>query len=350
MRDTRDTVKKGTRKPVSPRTSHRGRRLADVREFLFQPEQLLPLGFQAEDGQLDVVEWLKQNRHSVQAKLLEHGAVLLRGFAVSSAETFEECAKALCSDLFTEYGDLPRAKIALNIYESTPYPPDRSILFHHEGSHTHKWPLKQWFYCALPSTAGGCTPIADGRRIYAELDESLREEFGNKGLKYVRNFIPGLDVSWQDFFKTNNRAEVESICKTGGIECAWKGETLQTFRKSRAFAAHPKTGQMVFFNQILLHHVAGLPPQVRASLLTLYPETDLPRSVYFGDGSKIPDETIRQVEQLYARVAVRFQWQVRDILLVDNMLVAHGRDPYVGPRKILVAMGEMVQYTDLASA
>jgi hypothetical protein len=28
--------------------------------------------------------------------------------------------------------------------------------------------------------------------------------------------------------------------------------------------------------------------------------------------------------------------------MLDNMLVAHARNPYEGPRKILVAMGEMV--------
>jgi len=350
MRDIRDTAKKRARKRIAPRTAHRGRQPAGVREFLFQPGQPLPLGFQAQSDQVDVVEWLRENRSSVEEKLLDHGAVVLRGFSVPSVGTFEECARTLCSDLFTEYGDLPQAKVSLNVYESTPYPPDRSILFHHEASHTHKWPLKQWFYCVLPAAAGGCTPIADGRRVYAELDESLREEFASKGLRYVRNFIPGLDVSWQDFFKTKDRAVVESACKAAGIECGWKGDTLQTFRRCRAFAAHPKTGQMVFFNQILLHHVAGLAPQLRASLLTLYPEADLPRSVYFGDGSRIPGEAIQQVEQLYARVAVRFPWHARDVLLVDNMLVAHARDPYVGPRKILVAMGEMVQYNDPDSA
>jgi len=47
---------------------------------------------------------------------------------------------------------------------------------------------------------------------------------------------------------------------------------------------------------------------------------------------------------------VRFEWQPHDIALVDNMLVAHARDPYVGPRKILVAMGEMVHCADLAAA
>ena len=39
--------------------------------------------------------------------------------------------------------------------------------------------------------------------------------------------------------------------------------------------------------------------------------------------------------------AVAFPWERGDILMLDNMLVAHGRKPFTGPRKILVGMAEM---------
>jgi alpha-ketoglutarate-dependent taurine dioxygenase len=38
---------------------------------------------------------------------------------------------------------------------------------------------------------------------------------------------------------------------------------------------------------------------------------------------------------------VAFPWQKGDILMVDNMLAAHGREPFTGPRKIMVAMAEL---------
>ena len=34
----------------------------------------------------------------------------------------------------------------------------------------------------------------------------MREKFENLGLMYVRNFSDGLDVSWQTFFHTEDRA------------------------------------------------------------------------------------------------------------------------------------------------
>ena len=45
---------------------------------------------------------------------------------------------------------------------------------------------------------------------------------------------------------------------------------------------------------------------------------------------------------------MRADWQEGDIALLDNMLTAHARDPYSGPRKIVVAMGQMFAKKDLA--
>ena len=39
-------------------------------------------------------------------------------------------------------------------------------------------------------------------------------------------------------------------------------------------------------------------------------------------------------------VAAAALWQEVDVLLLDNMLVAHGRAPYTGARAILVGMAE----------
>lgn len=319
-----------------------------VTEGLLQPEQPLPLLLQPETTGVDPVGWLKANRDAVEARLLRHGSVLLRGFAVPSLGTFEQSAEALCPDLFGEYGDLPREGANRYVYKSTPYRSDQPILFHNEASHTHCWPLKQWFFCVMPAQHGGRTPLVDCRAVYDQLDPCIREEFRRKQLMYVRNFVQGLDVSWQEFFKTNDRSTAEEHCRAAAMQFEWKdGGQLRTSRRCQAVARHPKTGEKVFFNQIQLHHVSCLPLATRKAMLSLFSEEDLPRNVYFGDGSKIDDEIVTKISEIYRRTAVSFNWQQGDILLVDNMLTAHGRDPFVGPRKIVVAMGEMVRSTDL---
>ena len=77
--------------------------------------------------------------------------------------------------------------------------------------------------------------------------------------------------------------------------------------------------------------------------MSLFKEEDYPRHVYFGDGTPIDEPVIDAISEAYRRAALSFAWQERDILILDNMLTAHGRNPFVGPRKIVVAMGEMFE-------
>ena len=73
----------------------------------------------------------------------------------------------------------------------------------------------------------------------------------------------------------------------------------------------------------------------------MFREEDLPRNVYYGDGSRLEDGVVAEISEVYKQLAVRFQWQPGDVVMLDNMLVAHARDPFEGARKILVAMAEI---------
>ncbi|WP_437713070.1 amino acid adenylation domain-containing protein [Sorangium sp. So ce448] len=303
----------------------------------------LPLVVKPAVADVDLAAWAREERAFVEAQLLRHGAVLFRGFPIKSAPEFEQVAQAVCGELFGEYGDLPREKTGQHIYSSTPYPADKAILFHNESSHLPRWPLKQWFFCVQAAPEGGATPIVDCRRLHEALAPDVRERFRRSGLLYVRNFTPGFDVDWQDFFHTADPAVVEERCRAGGMRCEWlAGGRLRISQRGPAVLSHPKTGEQVFFNQIQLHHPAYLEAPVRESLLAMVGEQWLPRNVTYGDGAPIEVETTRALGEAYERCAVRFPWQEGDIILLDNMLVAHGRDPFSGPRKIVVAMGEMI--------
>src|SRR6185503_1209135 len=167
--------------------------------------------------------------------------------------------------------------------------------------------------------------------------------FEEKKLMYVRNYSNGLDVSWQEFFHTMDRSAVESYCRKAGIDFEWRGDDrLRTRQICDAVSTHPKTGERVFFNQIQLFHVSCMDPEVRSSLSRLLPEEEFPRNIYYGDGSRIEDSITDQIGAIYEKHAVSFAWEAGDILLLDNMLMAHSRNPYVGPRQINVAMGEMI--------
>src|SRR3954454_4143136 len=311
-------------------------------QFLPGRDGALPLVFVPVMDNVDLAEWAASHRAEIEGHLNEYGALLFRGFGLEGVPDFERVAAAIAPDLHADYGDLPPEATSQRIYGSTPYPADKMILFHNESSHLTEWPLRQFLSCVLPSETGGETPLLDCRAVCDALDPALLREFADKGLMYVRNFSEGVDVPWQEFFHTTNREEVERACSEAGMDYEWtSGGGLRVRTRAPAVATHPRTGAKVFFNQIQLHHVRCLDPETRAALVQLFDEDDLPRNVLFGDGTPIPDEVVDRLGEIYEELSVEFPWDAGDMVVLDNMLVAHARRPFTGARKVLVAMAEM---------
>ncbi|SED57850.1 non-ribosomal peptide synthetase [Pseudomonas anguilliseptica] len=327
-------------KKLAPRTSAAPRPLIKTRPLMDGRD--FPLLIEPATPDLDPVGWARSSRDLIDTLLCRHAGLLLRGFALHSPQDFEAFAEAIHPGLFGGYGDLPKKEGGRNIYRSTPYPEREMILYHNESSHLPRAPRKQWFFCEQPSPVGGATPIVDCRELYRRLPTELAQTFESKGLLYVRTFTKRLDVSWQEFFKTDERAEVEAQCRASGTEFVWlANDELQTRTRCPAVIRHPLSGERSFFNQVQLHHVHCLEPEVREDLLALVGLERMPRHVYFGDGSSIDDEVMALLGRLYEECAVRFDWQRGDVVMLDNLLAAHARDPYEGPRKIAVAMGDL---------
>jgi alpha-ketoglutarate-dependent taurine dioxygenase len=313
-------------------------------------ETTYPLIIQPAIDDLDLIHWAQGNLEVIEEELSKYGSLLFRDFGVNSVAAFEQFVQTIRPDLYGDYGDLPREEVSGNVYHSTPYPENKTILFHNESSHLHRWPMKQWFHCIKAAQEGGETPIVDCRKIYQRLDPQIRECFKQKQLMYVRNFFEGLDVSWQSFFHTNDKTVVEAYCRKASLDFEWTAHNgLRTYQICPGVARHPKTGEMVFFNQIQLHHMSCLEPDVRDSMLSLFSEQDLPRQVYYGDGSPIEDAVMQEISNVYWETAVSFTWQEGDILMLDNMLTAHARNPFKGERKIVVALAEMISVNDVIS-
>ncbi len=300
----------------------------------------LPFILQAKTQDLPLVDWSRENINFLEAKLYEVGAILFRNFSPMSTEDFERFLRATGGDLVRyRQASTPRSHISGSIYSSTEYPPDQIIPLHNEISYACQWPMKLGFQCVTPANSEGETPLADSRQVYENIPVRIRQKFEEKGVRYVRNYGTGLDLSWETAFATTNRAEVERYCEGARIEAHWYGKNaLRTTQISQATATHPHTHESVWFNQAHLFHTSNLPIDIRNSLLDCVPEANLPRQAYYGDGTPLEMEDLEHIRQVYQDQMVLFTWQQHDILLIDNMLTAHGRAPFTGSRKILVGM------------
>ncbi|OUM08463.1 syrP protein [Pseudomonas syringae] len=315
---------------------------AKVRLSLLDPTSSLPVVIEPADAGLDGLAWASEHRAPIESLLCRHGAILFRGFGLDSVALFENFAEALSPGLYGGYGDLPKKEGGRRVYRSTPYPEREMILYHNESSHLESWPRKQWFYCELPSKVGGATPLVDIRQMLLQLPAEVVETFERKALRYSRTFTAGVEPGWQDFFGTDRPEVVEARCREQGTAFEWlDADTLQIHTRCPAVIRHPVTGQAAFFNQVQLHHPFCLGEEMREDLFDMFGEDRMPRMVSYGDGTPVEDHVMALVGEAYEACAVRFQWQKGDLIMLDNMLVAHARDPYEEPRLIAVAMGEM---------
>ena len=311
---------------------------------LLESGGLLPALIKPKSEHVDVAAWATRNREFVEAKLLRHGGILFRGFDITTPVAFEELCRALSTELL-EYNERssPRTQVSPNVYTSTDYPASQSIFLHNENSYQRIFPRKIFFYCFTPAHTGGETPIADCRKVFQCISPRVRERFIEKGWMYVRNLGDGFGLPWQTVFQTESPEVVERECERKGINVEWKDE--QRLRLSTVLPAvmkHPESGELSWFNHATFFHITTLDRVLREVLMEEFAEEDLPTNTYYGDGSSIEPEVLDELRGVYRQQTVSFPYQAGDVMLLDNMLTAHGRAPYSGPRKILVTMSDAV--------
>lgn len=292
----------------------------------------------------DLIIYIDQHRDWLNQSILETGGVLLRGFKIREIEEFQQAAQSLIPELkpYVE-GQSPRTKVTGNVYTSTEFPAQFRITLHNELSYTKSPPPRIVFHCHIPSETGGETPIVDCRKLYQAMPADILARFEEKGVRYVKNMHGqerGIGKSWMDYFETKDKSEVETYLKENDIEFEWTNEgNLKTWSIRASTISHPVTDEKLWFNQADLWHITNVNERNRAQLLDRFGEENLPTHSYYGDGTPISNEDLESVRKTLWDNAVISPWQQGDILVLDNFSVAHGRMPYEGARKILVAMG-----------
>ncbi|AOT10870.1 TauD/TfdA family dioxygenase [Pseudoalteromonas luteoviolacea] len=289
------------------------------------------------------INWVNEHKHSLSGVLDDNGVVLVRGLKFLTGKHFSQALETIFNEPLLEYmyRSTPRSQLKGQVYTATEYPASETILQHNESSYSNAWAMRIGFLCMLSPSEGGATPLADSREILSKIDKDVREEFEAKQIKYVRNY-GDMDLPWSEVFQTTNKAEVEHYCQANQIEFEWKEDNgLRTYQILPATAYHPVTRDKLWFNQAHLFHVSSHSSEVKENMLSIFGEDNLPRNTYFGDGSAIDEAILQHIREVYEQTLFYFDWQKNDLLLVDNMLYSHGRQPFKGPRKVLVGMSNL---------
>lgn len=338
---------------MSQSTAKEKLRLAKRRSFDPQQQEWVKTSFLNANSSLPLIvspaidgvnlsKWTSQNQNWIESCLYQYGGLLFRGFEIHNTGDFAQFSQATSQGELLEYTyrSTPRTQLQDKIYTSTEYPPDQFISMHNENAYSTSWPMKIWFGCLQPAQHGGETLIADSRKVFERIDPQVRQKFAEKKVMYIRNY-GDVDLSWQEVFQTSDRSDVEAYCRQSGIEFEWKSdEKLRTRQVCQAIATHPKTGSHVWFNVAHIFHLSNLALDVQKSLLSLFQAEDMPRHACYGDGSPLEVSVLNEIREAYQAETIAIPWQKGDILMLDNMLVAHGRKPFTGARQVVVGMAE----------
>ncbi|MFA0963361.1 TauD/TfdA family dioxygenase [Roseivirga sp. BDSF3-8] len=292
------------------------------------------------------LQWYEENQETLQDLLNQYGGLLLRDTYIRQDDDFAQFSEIASKGSQLNYasGNSPRSKVLKGVYTSTEFPADRTIAIHNELSYTSSWPAKIYFCSILPAETGGETPLANSRMIYENLPEYIRNEFEQKGVAYIRNLHGGngVGVSWMDTFETTDPAEAEDMMRNAGMEFRWTDGTDNLWIRDvkDAVITHPVHGCKVWFNQADEFHPSSNGVEMYQAMLTLYggDTSQFPLYAQFGDGTDIPLEYLDTIRKVIDDCIVTFPWQKGDLLLLDNIMVGHGRRPFTGKRRTLVAM------------
>ena len=298
--------------------------------------------------------WMGRNHAAIEAALLSFGAIVWRGFPVARSEDFADLMEGFESFAQGYAGGTSDRKVVVGqVMEATRTPPEVYIPLHQEMSYMPVSPRLLAFYCKLPSAKGGETVICDMRGLLQELPSELRGKIEQFDVEYVRNLrSQAVDdwraepvyrhPTWQYRFDTEDPAIIEGLLAERGASFTWHDDaSLSFWTRVPATTTHPVTGDVLYFNQMnsQIQHRLTI-GEARAAQIDKAYGSHTPRaySVRFSNGEELSEEEFLAIHAAFEARKIAFGWQAGDMMLVENRLTAHGRNPFTGERDVQVML------------
>ena len=298
----------------------------------------------------DAPSWATEHRDALRTVVAEHGSVLVRGLGLRDSTEIGAVFTRLATGLMTEKEAFAsRQTYSEGVYSSSKWPSNQPMCMHHELSYTLEFPGLMVFACLRAPTDGGAPAVADSPTVLDALPIELTERFEREGWLLTRNYNDEIGASFAEAVGTEDRGSVERYCRANAIEFHWQPDGgLRTQQRRSAVVRHPATGQRCWFNQIAFLNEWTIDPEVREFLVDVYGADGLPFNTRFGNGDPIGEDVVQLINGVYEANTAREPWQAGDLMLVDNIRTAHSREPFEGPREVLVAMADAVRLGDFS--
>lgn len=341
--------------------------------FVIEPDVSKQMGF--------LLNFLNSNSKNLLCTVATYGAVLFRGFDVQSEQDFENAMMGIKginpmnSYFMSESGRVLVEGTRFVFYTNKEYKTGGSFElggFHTENFNTADIPRYICFNCIKPSVFGGETGLIDMLKVYTDLSDNLKMRLASK--TFLEGIFPVSEIA-QRYSVSENR--VKEICSEFGLinYHSKKGDDFLLSYKANVFK-HPGSNLPVLLGnhcnvipllnnlviknflkdygskRWLIHRLAwkyslimtaanlkiGKFLKDRIKQVTdkkiathNFPDelisTEMVRSV-------IKNEDCKELASVMRKKFASFTWKKGDILLVDNLRMAHAGMPGFGSRTI----------------
>ncbi|MEV0006241.1 TauD/TfdA family dioxygenase [Micromonospora sp. NPDC050980] len=292
----------------------------------------------------DPQRWLPANREDLRSRMARSGFVRISGLGVTTAAALRSVHDVLAATPIE-----PRERFAVSralghgAHTEQDWGLERDICPHHEQAQCAVFPGLLLMACLDAPPEGTSMLIADSKAVLGELPPDLVREFRDRGWSLTRNFRPYFGLQWADAFGVSSPAEVDDYCDRNQIDRSWQPDgSLRTVQRRPALVTHPATGEECWFNQIAFFSRWSIDSGERDILESTFGPDGLPFTTAFGDGAPTSLDIYQAITRAYERVTVRVRLNVGDVLLLDNILAAHGREAQAAPRLVGLTLAEPV--------
>ncbi|KAI0837901.1 Clavaminate synthase-like protein [Hypoxylon sp. FL0890] len=300
------------------------------------------------DTVIETVKYLQAQGGILNNKLAVHGTLLFRGLPIHDANEFSRFAHAF-DEIIGIVVDRPL--LAPNVAPANESPKEVLIYNHNESPQVPHAPEYIFFYGHSVAKKGGETPISSSLELFHRAQQEIPEfidELAKKGIlsrvtyKVDKQYSGGSTLK-QAFGKeirdgddeATQRAKIEAqIARYGRGKYTtweWTDDGIVLTHKLPAIRTQPGTDLPTLFTGLAAYWKNAQVNGARHN----------PTQQLFGDGTPIPEKYLERLAKTTDEIRVLHKWQRGDVLVYDNIIAQHGREPWEGEQSDRVIMASL---------